>query len=169
MAVITKKKAAVKNKHATQKKAAKKAPRKRRPRKIEQMLNAEIMFVNYQMTAKAIAETLNITEKTIGDWRAKGGWDAKRDEFFASPLKIRQLLLTEMKRIAEGEPASIDADSLSKIVKAFEATSDKLSPPIIVAAMQMLDNFMAEYNPELAVQCLDAHRAFIQHVISING
>lgn len=157
------------SKKAVPKKAPPKVTKPRRKRKQEQMLNAEIMFVNYQMTAKAIAETLDITEKTIGEWRKQGNWDAKRDEFFASPLKIRQLLLTEMKRLAEGEEASIDADSLSKIVKAFEATSDKISPPVVVAVIQMLDNWLAEYDPELAVKCLVPHRSFIQHIISING
>lgn len=166
MAVIKSKKAA---KKIVPKKAAKTAPKTRRRRKEEQRINAEIMFINYQMNAKAIAETLDVTEKTVGEWRAAGNWDAKRDEFFASPLKIRQLLLTEMKNLAEGGIATIDADSLSKVVKAFEACSDKISPPVVVAVMQMLDNWLAEYDPELAVKSLVPHRSFIQHIISING
>lgn len=143
--------------------------RKSSPRKGRERLLAEQMFVSYQMTAKAIAETLDLQEKTVGKWRDEDGWDKKRDEFFANPVKIRQVLLSELFSVASGEPAAIDADALSKITKALDTLSDKISPEVVVGVMQMLDNFLAEYNPQLAVDCLDPHKAFIHHIISING
>ena len=157
MAIVPKKKVAPK----------KTSVAKKQTRKPQQKILAEQMFVNYQMTAKAIAETLDIEEKTIGKWRNEGEWDKKRSEFFASPGKIRQTLLAELQRVATGEAASIDADSLSKITKAIDTLNDKMSPQLVIEMIMMLDNYLADYNPQLANECLEPHKSFIRHIISL--
>lgn len=129
---------------------------------------AKEYFVFNMMNAKDIADLLSITEKTAGKWRKDDDWDKERDEVLANPNEIRRILLAEMKRIASGEKPRIDSDALSKVSKGIQAVSDKLSPQVVVAVIQWLDNFLAENNPQLAVDSLPAHRDFIRHVISLN-
>ena len=57
---------------------------------------AEKMFVEDGMTAKAIAEQLDVSEQTLSKWRkGKDGeksWDDKRAQMLASPHKIKEIL-----------------------------------------------------------------------------
>ena len=58
---------------------------------------AERMFVEDGMTAKAIANALDVSEQTIGRWR-KGiqgdiSWDDKKTQFLSAPNNIKKVLL----------------------------------------------------------------------------
>lgn len=130
---------------------------------------AEMMFIELGYTAKAIAEYLAVTEKTIGSWRAKGNWDKRRDELLASPHKLRELFIQEMRSIADGNPPSFDADALSKISKVAESFKGKVTPQIVLTVIKMLDDWLADHNPQLANQNLDAHRKFLIHIINTIG
>lgn len=130
---------------------------------------AEAMFIDLGYTAKAISEILGPTEKTIGSWRTKGNWDKRRDELLASPHKLRELLIQEMRSIADGNEPSFDADALSKVSKVAESFRNKVSPQIAITIIKMLDDFLADTNPQLANANLDSHRRFIIHVINTHG
>ena len=45
---------------------------------------AEKMYVEEQKPISAIAKSLNITNKTLGDWKRTGNWDEKRKKFLGS-------------------------------------------------------------------------------------
>ena len=45
---------------------------------------AEKMYVEEQKPVSAIAKALNITNKTLGDWKKEGSWDEKRRCFLSS-------------------------------------------------------------------------------------
>lgn len=45
---------------------------------------AEKMYVEEQKPVSAIAKALNITNKTLGDWKKDGNWDEKRRKFLGS-------------------------------------------------------------------------------------
>lgn len=129
---------------------------------------ARNFFVFNHMTAKDIADVLKVQEKTVGKWRKEDQWDKERDEVMTNPNEIRKVLLAEMKNISSGGDAKIDADSLSKISKVLEALSDKVSPQAVFAILQLLDNFLADHHPELAVQSLEPHKEFLRHIISLH-
>lgn len=130
---------------------------------------AEMMFIELGYNAKTIAETLGVTEKTVGSWRAKGNWDKRRDELLASPHKLRELLIQEMRSITQGNPASFDSDALSKISKVAESFKGKITPQIVLTVIKMLDDYLADTDPALANANLDAHRKFIIHIINTIG
>lgn len=129
---------------------------------------AEGMFIEQCMTAKAIAEILGVTEKTVGNWREKGDWDRRRDENIAAPHKIRELLLKELHNVATGVGTTIDADALAKIGKVMDSISDKISPQVVISVLKSFDNWMADQEPQIAVQFLEYHKRFIQHIISLH-
>ncbi|HAP94549.1 MAG TPA: hypothetical protein DCP54_02115, partial [Chryseobacterium sp.] len=105
---------------------------------------AEKMFVEEGMTAKAIAETIDVTEQTIGRWR-KGiqgdiSWDEKRTQFLSAPNNIKKVLMTELKDLSEGKDASIDVKAISAVTKAIELLSDKVSAQIVMAVFKEFDS-----------------------------
>lgn len=130
---------------------------------------AEMMFIELGHTAKAIAEALELNEKTVGSWRQKGNWDVRRDELFASPHKLREVLLKEMRWIADGNKPRFDTDALSKVNKVFEGFGDKINPQIAMTIIKLLDDFLADRIPELANANLEWHKKFILYVIDVYG
>jgi transposase-like protein len=124
------------------------------------------MFIEQGLTSKAIAELIQVSEQTLSKWRKEDNWEARRDEALAAPHKIREMLLRELKLVADGEKPTIDADALAKISKVLDSLSDKISPQSVISVLKTFDNWMADNDPHLAVQFLDWHKRFIQHIIS---
>lgn len=130
---------------------------------------AEHLFINEGWTQKAIAEYLEVTEKTIGDWKKAGKWEDKRRRILAAPHTIKTLLLGELEKVAKGEATNVDADSLSKIAKAIDTLDDKISIQVITSVFKEFDLWMVDQDPSLALKFTDYHRRFILHKINIDG
>lgn len=138
-------------------------------KKDNQQRIAESMFIEQGMNAKAISELIEVSEKTISNWRKKGNWDARRDEALAAPHKIREILLRELKTLAEGGDSTVDADALSKISKVMDSMSDRISPQATISVFKEFDTWMIEQDPALALKFTEYHRLFILHKINIDG
>lgn len=131
---------------------------------------AERMFVEDGMTAKAIAEALDVSQQTLVSWR-KGGkgetsWDDKRAEMLAAPHKLREVLMRELKIIAEGGESLIDADALAKISKVIETLSGRISVQTILSVFKEFDNWMADQDPKTAIMFLEYHKQFLMYRIN---
>jgi transposase-like protein len=134
---------------------------------------AERMFVEDGMTAKAIAEQLEVSEQTLSKWRkgkeGEKSWDDKRGEMLASPHRIREILIKELLLVAGGEKSMVDADALAKINKVIETLSDKISVPIVFSVFKEFDNWMAEQDPKTAVLFTEYHKQFILYKINLES
>lgn len=127
--------------------------------------DAETLFVEGGLNAVAIAETLTISEVTLSSWRKKFAWDKKRDDYLASPGKIREMLLSEIKKIAEGQKSSIDADALSKIQKVFLSfEKQSTSIPVTMSVFKAFDNWIVENSPQMAVPFTEWHKRYLHHL-----
>ena len=142
---------------------------------ITEMKYAETLYVEKGLPAQAIAEELNRNIKTIYAWRDKMGWDTTKELFQASPTELKKILLSEAIRIAKGEKRldeegvevkGIDADSLSKVMKAYDYMNQKLSPEIFKDAFVEFDYWMTTIDPKLAVEFTHYHKLFLQDKIS---
>ncbi len=126
---------------------------------------AERMFIEDGMTAKAIAMALDTSQQTIGKWRkgrtGEKNWSLRRAEVLSAPHKIKELLMGELEKVANGEKSTIDADALSKISKVIEAVSGKVSVQVVLSTFKEFDNWMAGQEPEMAVKFLEWHKSFI--------
>jgi transposase len=127
----------------------------------------ERMFIEEGMSGKAIAEELEVSEVTISNWR-KGrpeekDWDERRAEVLSAPHKIKEILLRQLKIVAEGGKATIDADALVKISKVIESQSGKTSTQVVFTVFKEFDNWMAQQDPQMAVQFLEYHKMFIHY------
>lgn len=130
---------------------------------------AEMMFIELGQTGAAIAEALEVSEQAVSAWRKKGNWDIRRDELFASPHKLREILLKEMRWIADGNPPRMDTDALSKVNKVFEGFGSKITPQTVMSVLKLLDEWLADSEPELANKNLEPHKKFILHMINLHG
>lgn len=134
---------------------------------------AERMFVEDGMTAKAISEHLDISEQTLVKWR-KGGngdksWDDKRAEMMAAPHKLKEILMRELKNVAEGGESIIDADALAKISKVIETLSGRISVQTIFSVFKEFDNWMADQDPKTAILFTEYHKQFLMYRINQEG
>ena len=130
---------------------------------------AERMYVEDGMTAKAISEQLDVSEQTLSKWKKDGRWDDKRAEMLASPHKIREILIRELKVVAEGGYSIIDAEKKTKINKVIEGLSSSTSVQIVFSVFKEFDNWMADQEPKTAVLFTEYHKQFILYKINQEG
>lgn len=132
---------------------------------------AERLFINEGMTAKAIAEELDVTEKTLSSWRkgrpGEKDWDTRRAEVLSAPHRIKEILLKELEAVANGEAPKIKTDALAKISKVMEALSGKSSVQVVITVFKEFDNWMAEQDPEMAIKFTEWHKQFLHYKASI--
>lgn len=130
---------------------------------------AERMFVEDGMTAKAIAEMIDISQVTLSKWRNDGQWEQKRTEMLAAPHKLREILMRELKTIAEGGNSIVDADALAKVNKVIESISDRISVQVVFSVFKEFDNWMADQDPKTAVLFTEYHKQFLLYKINQEG
>jgi len=131
----------------------------------------ERLFINDNMTAKAIAHELNVTEATVCKWRkgrpGEKNWDIRRAEVLSAPHKIKELLLKELESVASGENPKIKTDALAKISKVMETLSGKSSVQVVITVFKEFDNWMAEQEPETAIKFTKWHKLFLHYKASL--
>ncbi|MCK0203286.1 phage terminase small subunit-related protein [Ornithobacterium rhinotracheale] len=126
-------------------------------------LKAEEFYIeNLEITLKEVAEHFKVTEKTIGNWAKADNWEQKRLNFHASPTAIKQKLQQEALRVANGEPATFNADAVNKLMAAIDRLNKQADPIVIHKILKELDFFIAEQDPQFAKECTKYHKLFLQ-------
>ncbi len=128
---------------------------------------AERMFVEEGMTAKSIANAIDVTEQTVGRWR-KGiqgdiSWDDKRAQYLSAPSNIKKILMKELNHLSGGGDATIDVKAIADITKVISTLSEKANSQIVFTVFKEFDNWMAEQDPDMAIQFLEWHKLFLLH------
>lgn len=132
-------------------------------------LLAERMFVEEGMNAKEISEQLDISQQTLSKWRNDEDWDKTRDEIVAAPHKLRDILMRELKTVAQGGVSLVDADALAKINKVLESVSGRISTQVVFSVFKEFDNWMADQDPKTAVLFTEWHKQFLLYKINQEG
>lgn len=136
---------------------------------------AEMLYCEKSISPQAIGEELGRDIKTIYAWRDKYGWDNTKELFHTSPNVLKKILLNEAMRIAKGEKRTdengneikpIDADSLSKVMKAYDYMKSKLSPEVVRDVLMKRDVFVAAIDPKRAIEDTKTNKMFLQEIIS---
>ncbi len=152
--------------------AKKKQTRRASPAEISY---AEMLYCEKRYTPEAIAETLGRNIKTIYTWRDDNGWEETKDLLAVGPTELKKILLKEAVRIAKGEARKddqgnevkgIDADALSKVMKAYDYMSQRTSPEVIHDVLVELDNYMVTIDPVKASEFTKYHAMFLQDRIN---
>jgi len=136
---------------------------------------AESLYVEKGVSPQAIALELDRNIKTIYSWRDKYNWDDTKELFESGPMELKKILLKEAVRIVKGEKAlddngepkpGIDADSLSKVMKAYDYMNKKLSIEVFRDAFVDFDNYMTTIDPKVAYEFTKYHKMFLQDKIA---
>lgn len=132
------------------------------------MALAKRMFVEEGMTAKAIANAVDVTPQTIGRWRKGIGkdaisWDEERKQFLATPYNIKKLLSKELTTMVSGGEATLDIKGINEVIKALKSVSENTSVQVVFTVFKEFDNWMAEQEPETAISFLEWHKLFLLH------
>jgi len=139
------------------------------------MKYAESLYVEKGVSPQAIALELDRNIKTIYSWRDKYNWDETKNLFESGPMELKKILLKEAVRIVKGEivlgddnkpKPGIDADSLSKVMKAYDYMNKKLSVEVFRDAFVDFDNWMTTIDPKVAYEFTKYHKMFLQDKIS---
>ncbi len=104
-------------------------------------------YTNQGLTAKAIAEIVNVSEKTIGDWATKGNWKSVRDaNHNGSQVRcdnIKELIseLTEQQLDINTEIKQAKADGDKERVIALRQQSASISQEVAIQtkALERMD------------------------------
>lgn len=140
--------------------------------------HAEWLYVEKGVSPQAIADELERDIKTIYKWRDKYGWDDTKELFDTGPTQLKKALLQAAMRVMNGETRKdekgnemkeVDADSLSKIMKAYDYVSKKASPAVCHDILIELDNFVSEREPKLAAEMTQYHRMFLSYKIQLEN
>lgn len=146
-------------------------------------------YTNQGMTAKAISDIINVSEKTIGTWVEKGNWKSVRDANINSPKNqaqnIKELIseLTEQQLQIAGEikmaKESGDKNLVAELrkqssalsqevaiqTKALERIDDqKLSLSTYLAVMSDVFQAMDEYDKDLYKKTLEFQESHLQTI-----
>lgn len=134
---------------------------------------AEDMYIRLSLTGREIAESLAVTEQTVSRWKkgrdGEPSWDDRKNEAQLTPLKIKELLLTEAHKIAKGEESIIKADQLSKIMSAIDQLDKKINVRTVMDVFREFDNWMVEQDPATAILFTKFHKLFLQYRISLEA
>lgn len=129
---------------------------------------AKRMFVEEGMTAKAIANSIDVTPQTVGRWRKGIGknalsWDEERKQFLATPYNIKKLLSKELTAMVAGNEATLDIKGINDVIKALKSVSENTSVQVVFTVFKEFDNWMSEQEPETAISFLEWHKLFLLH------
>jgi len=134
---------------------------------------AEDMFIRQGINAKEIADTLEVSEQTLVRWRkgreGEKSWDDRRNEAQLTPVKVKELLMTDAYNVAQGNKPKIDADSMSKLMSAIDRLDKKVSSRVVADVFKEFDNWLSEVEPRLAIEMLNYHKRFIQYRIGLES
>jgi transposase len=134
---------------------------------------AEDMFIRLDKSGREIAEQLDVSEQTVSSWKkgreGEQTWDERQRDFKLTPLKLKELLLDEAKKLARGEESNINADKLSKLMSVIEKLDKSVSPRVVMNVFRSFDNFIKEIEPSKIKDFREYQRAFISHLISLES
>lgn len=126
--------------------------------------SAEYAFIEEGYTCKVIAEMFDISEATLSKWRNVYKWDDRRNENLAAPHKIREILLKELRNVADGNKPKVDADALIKINKVVSALDNRTSLPVVISVFKVFDLWMADNEPKTALLFTEFHKKYLLHL-----
>jgi hypothetical protein len=139
-------------------------------KKSEKLLAREL-YLNTFMTQKEIADRLNVTVKTICDWKDEGNWEALRAAKKVTKAALISnyytILYTMQEQIASRDipdnvPTSKEADIMAKIGSQIEKIDKQSSLQDYILAFEEFLEFMLERDPELARKIAPYQYEFLQ-------
>lgn len=132
---------------------------------------ARIMFVTGDMTAKQIAEAIDVQEKTVGGWRAADNWDEEKTIRNVSPLALIKRLNESIASILdsavteEGKKralTSAESDTISKLSRAIKNFRNSIDPQTVMEVLYGYTAWLSSHDLPLAKLVADKNILYVQ-------
>lgn len=139
-------------------------------KKSEKLLAREL-YLNTSMTQKEIADRLNVTVKTIAEWKDEGNWEALRAAkkvtkaaLISNYYTILATMQTQISSRPEPDnvPTSKEADIMAKIGSQIEKIDKQSSLQDYILAFEEFLEFLLNKDPELASKIAPYQYEFLQ-------
>lgn len=128
---------------------------------------ARQLIVQLGKTGKEIAEQLDVSEKTISNWRRDGKWDLLRAAEVSAPLETAKALYRQIQMIvakADEEQRVLDpkeTDQISKLATAIDKTSNRANLGHYVQIMEEFALFIKAHDLALAREVVQYQSTFL--------
>jgi transposase-like protein len=131
---------------------------------------AEDLYINKGYNLTQICEEWDVSQQTLTKWKkGKPGekpWNERKAFNELTPVKLRELLLDEALKIAQGSKASFNADALAKIISAVDRIDKSVNVRVVISVFMEFDKWMVDSDPVMANEFTKYHKLFIQYFIS---
>lgn len=130
---------------------------------------AENLFITQDQNSKQIAEITGVSQVTISAWRKEGKWEDKKNFERVTPTRLRMLLLEEAEKVATGNPSTINADALVKLLSGADKLAAKITPDLVFTVLSECCTYIASIDSDFALKMAEHHKLFLQHKIQQDG
>lgn len=121
---------------------------------------AEELFFQTDKSQKEIANTVKVTEKTIGKWKDEGNWEVLRQARTVTSNNIINELYQRAYELSQKD--DVDADKLSKISTTIERLSNKKTTVSqIINVFKGFTTFAFGEDPEVAKEINGLMRKYV--------
>ena len=129
---------------------------------------AKLLYIDQKLTQKEIAERVNVTEKTVGNWIQKNGWEKLRQSLLVTkPHNLRLMYghLTALNEEIQQQGKAADSkqlDALSKLTASIKNLEVEMGIGEIFTVGSMFIGFLRKIDIEFAKKVYQYFDAFIQ-------
>jgi uncharacterized protein YjcR len=125
---------------------------------------AQDLFLETDKTQKEIAEMINVTEKTLGKWKAQGEWDMLKSASTVTARKIIENLYKKAHALSE-DPKSRPNDII-QIANSIEKLSNKkVTISQIINVFKDFTTYAFTQNAELAKEINLLQKKYVDYKI----
>lgn len=139
-----------------------KAVKSTREQKKNQALD---LFLNTDLSQKAICDIIDVSEKTFSAWKAVNNWDTLKSATLLTSGRIVKNLYEKALKLSEED--NLDADKMIKLAKSIESLSQRKTT--LSQTLNVFKDFTAyafTKNPELAKEINKLMQIYINDKVS---
>lgn len=132
---------------------------------------AQHLYCQNEMTQKAIAEKVGVSEKTLSKWVNEENWERLRKSLLISKQEQLAMLYDQvdeinkfirLKKAGERFADSKEADILSKLTKSIEQMEEETNITDVVEVCKRFITFLQKHDFEKSKEVVDLCDAFIK-------
>ena len=97
---------------------------------------AERLYINEGWTNKAIADFVDVSENTIGNWIKKFSWKEQKDALYTAPHQVKRILYADFISVLEGNEPKLNPKIIREYTLSLERIDNSISVQTYVSVMK---------------------------------
>lgn len=135
---------------------------------IDTKAKAYELFIQTQWTQKDIAESVGVSEQTLGIWKNEGDWEGIKTDLEVGSTNIRRTLAEQYRKILLGEKPSVNLKDLELIMEMMLKLDSIVNTKSCSAVFSSFNNFLVyeqEVDADILVRITNLQQLFIEFLI----